>query len=163
MTKARRNCEEADQRTPSELQALREALVKRFASKRRKPRVGLFWYYKASVLGDLYDLSEAELYGAVLGPKSDHYRFWSNIQRSVPALTDTEYEYIPRGRVLFDLDRDGFLIISSKRVISGKTSLKAIKRKFALPEDVPVFLAADLHYEMPQAVSQEEDLENEEF
>lgn len=131
------------------LERLRASLVSCFKGRKKAPQVGIFWFHRKKVIGDFFDLSVADLYGHVLGPCSDHYVFWPTIQRQFPELRLVEYEFVPRGRVLFDLVRGGFVILSSTRIVSGKTAVAGIKRKFHLPSDFPIFLETDLHYENP--------------
>ena len=72
---------------------LKKAFLEFFVSRKKSPKVGLFWYYRRRVIGDLYDLDQAELNGSLLGPPSDHYTYWPTIQKALPVLADVEYEF----------------------------------------------------------------------
>ena len=112
-------------------------------------KVGIFWYFKNKVLGDAYELANADEYGEILGPKLGHYEFWPEIQNKELDLQFEEYEYIPRGRVMFNTEKQQFILISSKKIVKNKEAIKAIKTFFALPEDAKCVLKTDLHYENP--------------
>ena len=101
------------------------------------------------VLGDFFDFASAEVYGNFVGPLSNHYDFWEKIQAATPELSCEEYEYIPRGRVLFDLIEGTFVIISSAAIIANKSALKAICRHCNIPVNFLVTLKTDQHYENP--------------
>ncbi|MBF0503390.1 MAG: hypothetical protein HQM09_24940 [Candidatus Riflebacteria bacterium] len=139
--------------SPDELEQIRSGLASSFQGDKNKPKVGIFWYYRKKVIGDFCDIASAEICGHVLGPPSDHYSFWPEIQANVPDLVDVEYEYVSRGRVLFNLVDATFVIISSKWLASNKSAIKAIKRRFHLSDGLPLVLTTDLHYENPNDIS----------
>ena len=123
----RPTCSGEQDPSPDSLERLR-SLADSFAKSKKKPMVGLFWYHRRRVVGDFYDLDKADLYGDVLGPHANHYRFWRKIQKMFPDLMDVDYEYVPRGRVLFDLVAGKFVLISSAQIISSNTAGKAANR-----------------------------------
>lgn len=50
---------------------------------------------------------------------------------------------------MFNLEKQLFILISSKKIVKNKEAVKAIKTFFALPEDAKCVLKTDLHYENP--------------
>ncbi len=110
-------------------------------------KIGIFWYYNNKVIGKTYNLLEAEKYGDFLSPILGHYDYWNQIQKALPELYYEEYEYIPRGRIVYDTTKDHFVLLSSKKIIKNKTILKAIKEFFSIPEDAKFVAKSDLHYE----------------
>jgi len=125
-----------------------EAVI-RFAALKKPPKVCIFWYYNKKVLGDFFDFTAAETYGNFVGPRSSHYDFWAKIQAANPELACEEYEYIPRGRVLYDLIDKAFVIISSADIIANKAAVKAICKQCNIPANFLVTLKTDQHYENP--------------
>ncbi|MDD3377162.1 MAG: hypothetical protein PHF08_06890 [Candidatus Riflebacteria bacterium] len=123
--------------------------VNKYADSRKRPRVGIFWYHNKKVLGDFFELTAADIYGNILGPHSNHYDYWHEIQRACSDFADEEYEYIPRGRVLYDLTTAEFVIISSASIVASKSAIKAIRRHCNIPDKAPVVLKTDQHYENP--------------
>lgn len=118
--------------------------------------VGIFWYHKGKVLGDFYDFATAEIYGNILGPRSNHYEYWAKIQAENPDLSCDEYEYIPRGRVLYELIEDTFIIISSAAIIDNNDAIKAICAHCNILDSFAVSLKTDQHYENPNDLDWEE-------
>ena len=111
-------------------------------------KIGIFWYYNNKVIGKTYNLSEAEKYGDFLSPILGHYDYWEQIQKEFPELYYEEYEYIPRGRIVYDTTKNHFVLLSSKKIIKNKTILKAIKEFFSIPKDAKFVTKSDLHYEI---------------
>ncbi|OQB48032.1 MAG: hypothetical protein BWY02_01926 [bacterium ADurb.Bin157] len=148
---------ELEERSLEELLRLHAKAASKFVALKKQPRVGIFWYHNKKVLGDFFDFASAEVYGNVVGPRSNHYDFWEKIQAATPELACEEYEYIPRGRVLFDLIEGTFVIISSAAIIANKSALKAICRHSNIPDNFLVTLKTDQHYENPNNLEWEED------
>ena len=73
------------------------------ASGNREPRVGIFWLLgNGSLLVDSTPLAEAEPYGECLTHPRSHIDQWAEFQRNAIVPRDTEYEEMPRGRVVYD-------------------------------------------------------------
>ncbi|MBU1105272.1 MAG: hypothetical protein KKB51_01290 [Candidatus Riflebacteria bacterium] len=132
--------------------------LKKYAVLKKTPLVGIFWYHNKKVLGDFFELADADVYGDMLGPHSNHYDQWSEIQRTNADLADEEYEYIPRGRVLYDLVAAKFVIISSASIVASKAVVKAIRRHCNIPDTAPVVLKTDQHYENPSELEWDDEL-----
>ena len=111
-------------------------------------KVGIFWIYKNKIIGKNYSLSEAEKYGNFLSPILGHYDYWEQIQKEFSELYCEEYEYIPRGRIVYDTTKDHFVLLSSKKIIKNKSILKAIKSFFFIPKEAKFVAKSDLHYEI---------------
>jgi len=133
-----------------------EAVI-RYAALKKPPKVCIFWYYQQKVLGDFFDFTAAETYGNFVGPRSSHYDFWAKIQAANPELACEEYEYIPRGRVLYSLIDKEFIIVSSATIVKNTTAIKAIRRCCNIPDSAPVVLKTDQHYENPNDLEWEEE------
>ncbi len=150
------NVREPAELSAEELQMRWKEAVRRLSGGNKPALVGIFWYHGKKVYGDFCDLSAAEPYGNILGPHSSHVDFWPQIQKQVPELQIEEYEYTPRGRVLFDLVAGKFVLISSKAVVGSKSAVKAIRRRCNIPADMDVILKTDLHYESPENLDWED-------
>ena len=111
-------------------------------------KVGIFWIYKNKIIGKTYRLSEAERYGDYLSPILGHYDYWKEIQRRVPELYYEEYENIPRGRVVYNMPEDQFILLSSKNIIKNQSVVKAIKEFFSIPNNTKLIRKSDFHYEI---------------
>lgn len=133
-----------------------QEVLDQYSDRKEPPLVGIFWYHDKEIFGDFCRLAKADLYVNTLGPHSGHYDFWPEVQRHHPELACEEYEYVPRGRVLFDLAAGQFILISSKTIIDNKTAVKAICRRCNIPSGQEVILKTDQHYENPQDLNLED-------
>jgi len=132
--------------------------LKKYAVLKKTPLVGIFWYHNKKVLGDFFELADADVYGDMLGPHSNHYDHWSEIQRTNADLADEEYEYNPCGSVLYDLVAAKFVIISSASIVASKAAVKAIRRHCNIPDTAPIVLKTDQHYENPSELEWDDEL-----
>lgn len=77
--------------------------------------IGIFWFYKNKVIGisHSYSLKDADSLG-LIDSDFTHVEYWEEIKRIIPELNDKEYEELPRGRVIFNVNRDKTLLIRNK-------------------------------------------------
>ncbi len=112
------------------------------------PKVGIFWIYRNKIIGKTYSLSEAEKYGNFLSPILGHYEYWEEIQKLEPKLYYEEYENIPRGRVVYNMIKKQFVLLSSKSIIKNQSVVKAIKEFFSIQDNTKLIKKSDFHYEI---------------
>ena len=93
-------------------------------------------------------MTKAEIYGNFLSLILGHYDYWKEIQRRVPELYYEEYENIPRGRVVYNMIKKQFVLLSSKSIIKNKSVVKAIKGFFSIPGNTKLIKKSDFHYEI---------------
>lgn len=157
MKNSRKQAEKAGfvELSSEELQSRWKEAISRFSGA-KKPLVGIFWYHNKKVYGDFFELAAADPYGNVLGPHSNHVDFWHQVQKQFPELGCEEYEYVPRGRVLFDLAVGQFVLISSKVIVGSKTAVKALRRRYNIPAKHELVLKTDQHYESPEELDWED-------
>ncbi len=107
-------------------------------------KVGIFWYYRSTVIGTANELTEAFDGGDFIDSPLTHNRHWEVIQRQLPELRFSEYIEVPRGRVLYDKREERPLVYMDKVLFK-----LAIRRKicafFDLSEKVTDF-ERDSHY-----------------
>lgn len=107
-------------------------------------KVGLFWYYRSTVIGATNELSEAFDGGDFIDSPLTHNRYWEVIQQQRPELRFSEYIEVRRGRVLYDKGEERPLVYMDKVLFKP-----AIQRKvcafFDRPEEVTDF-EHDAHY-----------------
>src|ERR1700722_18854283 len=112
------------------------------------PQIGIFWSIQTSgtapiLLVDCVPISEAEPYGDFL-THGGHYEFWSKHatmgvselrQRGFPEVAKwSEYEEWPRGRVVFHVPSDRFVIYADRK-LRNPTMVQQIIQRFSLPSD----------------------------
>ena len=111
-------------------------------------KIGIFWVWKDVVLGKARNQDEGEegVPGIVDSPDS-HVDLWPTITLHAdrfPALMNIAYEYVPRGRVLYDRDQGRSIVYLDKTLDTPKTH-KTIARFFDL-DLANVTWESDPHY-----------------
>ena len=107
-------------------------------------KVGIFWYYRSTVIGEANELSDALDGGDFIDSPLTHNRYWEVIQRQTPKLKFSEYIGVPRGRVLYD-KKEGRPLVYMDKVLFKLTIQRKICAFFDLPEALTDF-ERDAHY-----------------
>ena len=120
------------------------------------PLVGVFWVDPTIKEIELTFAEPAE--SIELEPGSEfitcphgHCAIWAQYKRNglLPEKwKDQEYEYVPRGRVLYDRKRKRFRVYSSKTLAASQWFRDAVLKGFRLPVKRTGFFS-DAHYEDP--------------
>lgn len=123
------------------------------------PRVGIFWGISKggvdhTLVVDATSLAEAELYGEFLTHPRGHYEVWESWQRlgpdglkkrGLPAeIAWHEYEHFPRGRIVFHVPTNKFVIYSD-RLLQNPATVGEIEASFGL-EEIAYTVQSDEHY-----------------
>lgn len=83
----------------------------------KTPSVGIWWFYYGEVLfADSVAVENGLPYGECITGLSDHAEFWEQLLKNgeldkIPQNLQSEYFYIPRGRVVFHKDTGRFTIL----------------------------------------------------
>jgi hypothetical protein len=103
---------------------------------------------------DATSLAEAEPYGDFLTHPSGHYEVWSRWQerRAAPSAVQSifqeiagrEYEDFPRGRIVYQIKTDRFILYADRRLQQEHT-IANIAEKFGLAPGTFV-VRSDAHY-----------------
>lgn len=127
----------------------------------RSPTVGIFWGVQTNeahlmLPSDRTCLGNAEPYGTVLTHPRGHLEVWEGWRRLGPAglarrnlpsvIIWHEYEYFPRGRVVFDTCTKRFTLYADRRLQTSST-LSAIIDLFDLIGE-PCDVREDPHYRL---------------
>lgn len=120
--------------------------------------VGIFWGIPApqhswTILVDATSLAEAEPYGEFLTHARGHYQVWSRWQKTrtpivdrfiLQAIADHEYEFFPRGRIVYNIVTGVFILYTDRR-LQRETTIARIASKFGLTAGTFV-VRSDAHY-----------------
>jgi hypothetical protein len=125
----------------------------------RNARVGIYWGLihdreTLELITDMTALAEAELYGDFLTHPRGHYEVWEMWRQSgrrglaglhLPKLIAwTEYETLPRGRVVYDVQKKHFTVYADRRLQRSNFS-RRIAEAFGLLS-CSFSIASDAHY-----------------
>jgi hypothetical protein len=127
------------------------------------PKVGIFWLYKNGIISFMADMRTAPAVTEWKDSPFDHFNKWDEVVKMYPELAKLDYVDVPRGRVLFNIKRKIFRVLSSSAVVANKGDLVKIGREFSLPPNATEVMV-DAHYEMTPAFDYDEfddELENQ--
>lgn len=122
------------------------------------PSVGIFWAVPATgeiaLVTDATPLETAEPYGDFLTHSRGHYEVWEDwrrlgsaglIRRGLPAtIVLREYEEFPRGRIVFDIPAQTFIVYADRKLQSA-SMVERIILAFDL-EGQSFVIRSDAHY-----------------
>ena len=111
-------------------------------------RIGIFWVYKNEVLAVSARVQDGIDNGIVVDSPTTHVDEWPRIRaryrNRFPELASFEYLEVPRGRVLFDKQRDMFRCYMDSRLHKPEIR-SALRQEFGLAEALVQF-ESDPHY-----------------
>ena len=112
---------------------------------KREPKIGVFWVYKEEILARMKSLGVIRAVCDMKDTDFEHYRLWSEFQKTRPDLRGFEYEDIPRGRIVYSEKEDVFILYLGKEMAGNKGIVEKIVGRFDLKE-FKVRVCADEHY-----------------
>jgi hypothetical protein len=117
------------------LSCLSEESRKPKESKDPTPWVGLFYVVGEKVYWDGIPAPRAD--GAYFRSyPQTHSKFWDqSLCRFFPQLREHDFTHFPRGRVVFDVKKDSFMILADKCLGENPTMIEKIASEMSLPKD----------------------------
>lgn len=116
----------------------------------KTPSVGIWWFYYDEVLfADAVAVENGLPYDECITGLLDHADFWEQLfekgeLNKLPLNLQSEYFYIPRGRVVFHKDTGRFTILHGGL---KKRELNKIRKFFCLPKELSDS-DTDFHYKI---------------
>ena len=108
--------------------------------------IAVFWYYKEKCYGDeaIIDSKNAVTYGDYIQLNSDHFVIWPKYCKEIGLPPKTEYDKIPRGRILFHILTHHYIVIGSKAIVQDEAIQQNILQWYGLPRNTE--FRWDRHY-----------------
>jgi len=103
---------------------------------------------------DSTPLDEAERYGDFLTYPRGHAEVWEEYQRNGTVFPETEYEELPRGRVMYNTKTRLFTLLADRCILKRKALVTQIKKEMHLPKDTRI--GGDNHYRCSDCLSRSE-------
>lgn len=130
-------------------------------------RLGIFWFFRGQLLACSVPLAQAERRGHRLDSPLAHVSAWPRLvaqqRKALPMLSVLEYDEVPRGRVLYDLLKQGFVIYMDDSLFTASAFgrrahpplAEALRTTFEL-HGHPVRFATDPHYRLLMSTPNDE-------
>ena len=109
------------------------------------PEVGIFWLIPGGLLALGVPYTAGEKYGDFINTPAGHYETWEELRRASNKLPE-DYTAYPRGRIVYSINDQKFIIYLNRKHIRNAGIKKRIIKKFWLPADHVIFIH-DHHYE----------------
>ena len=110
--------------------------------------IGIFWVYKNTVMGKAREFREGqETCPGMLDSPDNHVELWQEGAGSVilfQELRDTEYQDVPRGRVVYSTQAKQSIVYMDKVLHTAR--IKRAVVKFFQLGDVDIEWETDAHY-----------------
>lgn len=120
-------------------------------------RVGAFYFIGNKIISNDADVRDAESYGDFVN-YSSHWDLWNAFVKAYPEYDELDYDYFPRGRVIFDRGQHKYILYIDPKLNSSKY-INKIKSRYGLSSGA-FRLGDDEHYSSQQPVS---DIDDEEL
>jgi hypothetical protein len=111
----------------------------------RTPMVGPFFFIDNNLYDSAEYVTEVPSIRGYSDGSDSHCKFWAFLQGIYPELRNVDYDYWPRGRVVYDGNSDRYNIIVD-RDINDKKHIDEIIDTFYLPRNKCV-VNTDEHYQ----------------
>jgi len=98
----------------------------------RQKSIGIFWIYEQQVFSEVQKLEDVKTINGFKDSNLSHYKVWNKIKDQHPNFYLYEYEDIPRGRVIYDIENKIFIIYCDKNILQDEISKRLILEKFKL-------------------------------
>lgn len=107
----------------------------------RSPKVGIFWVTgSGTIISHVEEVREVIPMSGFKDTDITHYEYWDKL--GFPG----DYTSIPRGRVIYDVNKDKYLVFAPAEIRNDRKILTKIFREFSLPMK-KVAVVDDPHYE----------------
>ena len=107
--------------------------------------IGVFWIFEKRVFFETQKLEDIKSINGFKDSDLYHYQVWNKVKNQHSKFYLYEYENIPRGRVVYDIKENLFIIYCNENILQKEISKKLILEKFQLLNENSIF-KEDEHY-----------------
>jgi len=112
-----------------------------------KPKIGIFWIHKSKIYLKSIGLDQVKVIDGFKDSDFGHYQVWDEMSAQNKELYIYEYEDIPRGRIVYNVNHGLFIVYSNEDIINSDEAKKLIMDAFGL-NDEAVSFQYDAHYKI---------------
>lgn len=111
----------------------------------RAPKVGPFYVIDGAVFSDYDEIRDITPINGKSDSDNNHYDYYKLLRQFMPELKEYDYDYYPRGRVIYDTKNDTYNIFIDK-CINKNDIIEEIISEYYLPKDKVKITDNDEHY-----------------
>ena len=109
--------------------------------------IGIFWFYKNKIYEKSIDSNAVKAINNFKDSDYSHYLSWNEISLRNKDFYLYEYEDIPRGRVVYDVENAQYIVYANNDIIISDKAKEVIAYSFKLKTKKVIF-KYDEHYEI---------------
>ncbi|WP_151900471.1 hypothetical protein [Sulfurimonas hydrogeniphila] len=109
--------------------------------------IGIFWIYNSKIYFKTVKIDAVKVINGFIDSNFSHYQVWDEISLQNKDFYLYEYEEVPRGRVVYDVDNKQYIVYSNEDIINSNESKSFIINAFDL-SSANVLFEYDAHYEI---------------
>ena len=109
--------------------------------------IGVFWIYKQNIYLKSIKVDNVKAINGFIDSDFSHYQVWDEISAQNKDFYLYEYEDIPRGRVVYDVEYTQYIVYSNEDIINSDKAKKSITEAFNL-NTTKVIFEYDAHYKI---------------
>jgi len=109
--------------------------------------IGVFWIYKFQIYFKSIITDNVKAINGFKDSDFAHYQEWNEISSQNKDFYLYEYEDIPRGRVVYDVENTQYIVYSNEDIINSDKAKNSITEAFNL-NTTKVIFEYDAHYKI---------------
>ena len=118
----------------------------------KSSRVGIFFYHDGNVFFRSITVGDGCKIGPFIGSDFDHHDYWGMLLSEHDIPKSVKYDFVPRGRVLFDTQSASYIIFLSLEFINNNDINIMIKEYFNLRGEIVNFEYDDYYKVGPRTL-----------
>ena len=107
-------------------------------------QIGIFWIYQNKIFSKKEALDSIQKINGFKDSNLSHYEVWEEIKYTYRDFYLYEYEEIPRGRVVWDVENKQFLIYCNQKILKDEKAKALVINDFGFT--MPYRFIYDEHY-----------------
>lgn len=109
--------------------------------------IGIFWIYQSQIYLKTIEANRVKPINGFIDSDFAHYQVWDEISSQNKDFYLYEYEDIPRGRVVYDVENTQYIVYANNDIINSDEAKALIINGFNLKVDSILF-KYDEHYKI---------------
>jgi len=109
--------------------------------------IGLFWVYENQIFYELQKLKDIKSINGFKDSNLSHYKVWDKVKKQHPKFYLYNYEDIPRGRVVYNINFNQYIVYCNENIYKDDISKNLILLTFDLLNENVIF-KKDEHYQI---------------
>ncbi len=98
----------------------------------KTPSVGIFWFFRGEIIADAIPVTQGDECGKFVNHPLSHHDFWNAHRIKDRRLNAYDYDQLPRGRVIYDMEEDHYLVYGAESIVQTEVQRTLVCSTFLL-------------------------------